>query len=81
MTTKLTLSVNSKTIAKAKKYAKKRGTSISKIFEEHISAVTDLQKNDPLETLRRLKGVAKNISPDVDYKDLIADAIIEKHLK
>ena len=84
MTTKLTLSVSAKTVAKAKKYARKNGTSVSKIFEDHISSITDTdkrEKGDPLESLKRLKGIAKNISADVDYRDLIADAIIEKHLK
>lgn len=44
MNTKLTLSIDSKTVEKAKKYAKKRGTSISKIFEEHIYSLTVFQK-------------------------------------
>ena len=84
MTTKLTLSVSTKTVAKAKKYARKNGTSVSKIFEDHISSITDTDKRemgDPLESLKRLKGIAKNIAADVHYKDLIADIIIEKHLK
>ena len=84
MTTKLTLSVNIKTVEKAKKYAKKKGTSVSKLFEDHIDSITENDrklKGDPLEALRRLKGIAKNVSKTTDYNDLITSAIIEKHLK
>jgi hypothetical protein len=84
MTTKLTLSVDSKTIQKAKKYAKKKGTSVSRLFEDHIASITDNDKNikeDPFDALRKLKGIAKNLSKGTDYDDLITSAIIEKHLK
>lgn len=85
MTTKLTLSVNSKTLAKARKYAKQKGTSISRLFEDHVSELTRNQKSeksDPFESLRKLKGIAKGaISEQKDYKDMIADILIEKHLK
>jgi Family of unknown function (DUF6364) len=84
MTTKLTLSVSAKTITKAKKYARKNGTSVSKIFEDHISSITErdkYEKGDPLESLKKLKGIAKNLSTEVSYDDLITNAIIEKYLK
>jgi len=85
MTTKLTLSVNTKIIIKAKKYARKKGTSVSKIFEDYIEDITneggDGKKSDPLESLRKLRGVAKGaIASDADYKDIIADSIMEKYL-
>lgn len=82
MTTKLTLSVNSRTISKAKKYAKKRGTSVSKIFEDHIESLTgsESDQKDPLDSLKKLKGIAKGAIPeDVNYKDLIADILTEKY--
>jgi hypothetical protein len=85
MVTKLTLSVRAKTVDKAKKYARKKGMSVSKLFEDHITALTDSDKSekaDPLESLRRLKGIAKGaISKHASYKDVIADILIEKHLK
>lgn len=84
MTTKLTLSVNIKTVEKAKKYARKKGTSVSKLFEDHIDSITENEsklKGDPLEALRRLKGILKDKSKTTDYNDLITSAIIEKHLK
>lgn len=84
MTTKLTLSVNIKTVEKAKKYARKKGTSVSKLFEDHIDSITENEsklKGDPLEALRRLKGILKDKSKTTDYNDLITSAIIEKHQK
>lgn len=82
MTTKLTLSVDAQIVARAKRYAKKRGTSISKIFEDHIEELTQEsgQQTDILGSLKRLRGVAKGAVPDhVNYKDAIADIIIEKY--
>lgn len=85
MTTKMTLSVNAKLAAKARRYAKKRGTSVSKLFEEHISSIhegsEDKEKRVMLENLRKLKGIAKAASRTVSYKDIIADSLIENHLK
>ncbi|MBX2967867.1 MAG: hypothetical protein KF803_00725 [Cyclobacteriaceae bacterium] len=85
MTTKLTLSVNAKLAAKARRYAKKRGTSVSKLFEEHISSIQestqDKERRVMLENLRKLKGIAKAASKAASYKDIIADSLIEKHLK
>lgn len=83
MTTKLTLSVDARIIAKAKRYAKRRGTSVSKIFENHIEELTQEKSGlpiDPLESLKRLRGVAKGAIPDhINYKDAIADIIMAKY--
>lgn len=84
MATKLTLSVRSSTIAKAKKYAKRHGLSVSKIFEDYISSITNSDKkdqDDPFESLKRLKGVAGSVNKKKSNKDLIVDAILEKNLR
>jgi hypothetical protein len=85
MTTKMTLRVNAKLAAKAWRYAKKRGASVSKLFEEHISSIqegsVDKERRVMLENLRKLKGIAKAASKTVSYKHIIADSLIEKHLK
>lgn len=84
MTTKLTLSIKSGIVNRAKKYAKKKGTSISKLFEEHILELTEGEPKEKtaLESLKRLKGAAKGaVGADSEYKDIIADILIEKHLK
>lgn len=85
MTTKLTLSIDSKIIESAKRYARKKGISISRIVEEHLSSISRAEKNadkkNPLESLSRLKGIAGPPPSGLDDKDLIANAILEKHLK
>ncbi len=83
MTTKLTLSVDARIVAKAKRYAKKRGKSVSKIFEDHIEELTqekDGQNSDPLQSLKKLRGIAKGAIPDhINYKDAVADIMMEKY--
>ncbi|MCZ8215000.1 MAG: DUF6364 family protein [Cyclobacteriaceae bacterium] len=59
MTTKLTLSVKAKTVAKAKNYAKRKGISVSKIFEDHISSITNTKEAKPLARLKKVKRSAK----------------------
>jgi hypothetical protein len=85
MITKLMLSVKSTTVDKAKKYVKRKGTSVSRLFEDHIMALSESNqpgKTDLLESLKRIKGIAKGvITKDINYKDTIADILIEKHLK
>ncbi|MBX2914259.1 MAG: hypothetical protein KF856_03190 [Cyclobacteriaceae bacterium] len=78
---KLTLSVNPKLVTQAKKYARKKGKSVSKLFEDHIEDLINKEKKkDPLDSIRKLKGIAKGSIPDdVDYKDAIADILIAKH--
>lgn len=81
MTSKLTLSVNPKLVTQAKKYARKKGKSVSKLFEDHIEDLINKEKKkDPLDAIRKLKGIAKGSIPDdADYKDAIADILIAKH--
>ena len=85
MATKLTLSLDSKIIESAKKYAKRHGTSISRLVEEHLASITKFgtsrQKKEPLESLKKIKGIASSLNDGSSYKDLITDSIIQKHLK
>jgi hypothetical protein len=85
MTTKLTLSIDSKIIESAKKYAKRKGLSISKIVEQHLLKITKSEKGpnqkNPLDSLSKLKGIGGPVPTNIDYDDLIAEAILEKHLK
>ncbi len=48
MQTKLTLRLDDSVIRKAKKIARKRGTSVSRIFSDYISETEDEQKLDDL---------------------------------
>ena len=44
MTTKLTLSIEKKTIEKAKILSLKRGKSISKIVEDYLNSITEKEE-------------------------------------
>jgi hypothetical protein len=45
MNTKLTLKLNNSVIARAKKYAKKHNTSLSRMIESYLDSVT--REDDP----------------------------------
>jgi hypothetical protein len=65
---KLTLSVDRRVVARAKKYAAKRGTSVSQLVEEYLDQVsrpapTSDEALTPL--LRRLRSELKGVSLDV----------------
>jgi hypothetical protein len=61
---KLTLSVEPDKIAKAKRYASKHHTSISKIFSEFISGVTEKEETEEDPFLTRLKN--EPVSPEIE---------------
>lgn len=66
---KLTLALDDQVISRAKRYAQKRGTSVSKIVESYLSAVADPESPEvkPTPVLRSLRGILK--SGDIeDYK-------------
>ena len=71
---KLTLSVDDGVVRRAKRYARARGTSISRLVERFLSLVaTDdanaaARKEPPV--LRRLRGALKGISPDAHRRHL-----------
>lgn len=83
MTSKLTLSVKSNLVNQAKKYARKKGKSVSRLFEDHIEDLISKEKGekqDPLEAIKKLKGIAKGAIPEnIDYKDAIADYLMDKY--
>ncbi|MGB0409330.1 MAG: DUF6364 family protein [Opitutales bacterium] len=72
MQTKLTLRVEAALVRKAKLLAKKRGTSVSRIFAEYISKQTE---NLPLEELppvtASMLGVVNQPGAKVDESDYL----------
>ena len=69
---KLTLSVDEAVVNRAKRYAKARGTSISKLVETYLSSVSEPASSRTANTpvLRSVRGLLK--SADVkDYKQYI----------
>lgn len=68
MTGKLTLSVDREVIRKAKRLAKKRGMSVSRMVQTYLEVVSrapDSETDPPI--LRRLRGSLRGASVD-DYR-------------
>jgi len=80
MNSKLTLKLNSSVIARAKSYAKKRNTSLSKMIESYLDSVTQPEKNDykitPL--VKSLSGVIE-LPSDYDYRKGYTDYLDQKY--
>lgn len=84
MTTKLTLSIDSSVIAKARRISKHRRTSVSAMFSNYIASLeedtAEIQELPPI-TRRVLEMGAKlpPVPPDWDYRDELSDALAEKY--
>ncbi|MCE2772332.1 MAG: DUF6364 family protein [Bacteroidetes bacterium] len=80
MTTKLTITLEAEIIARAKRYAKKSGRSVSDIVESYLAVLTEeeeeTEKLSP--KLKRLKGAIK-LPKDFDEDATLLDAITKKH--
>jgi len=68
MTRRLTLSVDSAVIERAKRMAKERGTTISRLVEAYLDRVSPVPKTarEP-PVLRRLRGSLKGVRTE-DYR-------------
>jgi hypothetical protein len=80
MDKKLTLSLNAAIIEKAKEYAQSNGVSLSRMIENYLSLLTEVE--DPAEevyspTVTRLVG-SVNLPDDFNYKSDYTDYLIEK---
>lgn len=82
MITKLTLSIKSEVIAKAKVYAKANGTSVSKLVEDYLKnlsqPITDIEAQEWSPGLRALVGCV-SLPEDVDYKEVYRAYLEEKY--
>jgi len=81
METKLTLRLKKKVIDQAKKYANDHETSLSKLIENYLSAITDesrsIEKISPL--VQSLSGVIQ-LSESEDPKRTYQEHLKEKYL-
>ena len=79
---KLTLSLDKETIESAKKYAEKRGKSVSRIVQDYLASISKNESKEGERTLgpitRELHGVLKG-KISLDYKLDIADYIEKKY--
>ena len=85
MSTKLTLTIDKTVIEEAKKYAKAQGRSLSKLIEEYLKSVSSgEQKIDDSQLspiTKSLYGAVKVDDPKINYKKILTDEILKKHLK
>jgi hypothetical protein len=84
MYTKLTLSIDQNVIENAKKYAKEQKRSVSKLVEEYLSSISsvgdeEIKYNTLGPITKELAGIIK-MDGNVNYKDILTDALMEKYL-
>ena len=83
MNTKLTLTIEQAIIDRAKKYAKKKGRSLSDIIENYLKVITKDTVDDGIEItplIKSLKGSFK-VPDDFDYKRELAKGLSDKYLE
>jgi hypothetical protein len=79
MNTKLTLSINKAVTERAKKYASKKKTSLSKLVENQLVKLTSMEKEDDISPLvKSLSGVI-SVKAATDNKKSYADFLKKKY--
>jgi hypothetical protein len=68
---KLTLSVDEGIASRAKRYAEKRGTSVSDLVERFLDVLSRPVRSEEFPELRRLRGCLKGTEPDAHRKHLL----------
>lgn len=80
MNTKLTLRLNSNVIQRAKKWAQKNKTSLSRMIESYLNSITK-QKSENIEItplVESLSGIIE-LPENYDYRKEYSDHISEKY--
>jgi hypothetical protein len=80
MDTKLTLSLDKEIIEQAKRYAKKKNISLSKLIESYLNKVSSKERETPeiSPLVKSLSGVI-SLSRDHDLKKSYGDFLAAKH--
>jgi len=80
MYTKLTIKLDGNVIFRAKKYARNRKTSLSKMIEHYLDAVTkpDIGDLEITPLVKSLSGVIK-LPAEYDYKKDYAEFLTQKY--
>ena len=82
MTTKLTLTIEEEVISSAKKYAQKKGKSLSNLVENYLKSISskepDLNAISP--KVMKLMGVIK-LPEDFNYKSELGQSLSKKYKK
>ena len=84
MLAKLTLTIDDEVISRAKIYAQRQQRSVSKIVEEYLKNVSDINRTeistfrlDPIIT-NRITGMSKENYSGESYKEILSAALMEK---
>lgn len=82
MNTKLTLTIEQRIVARAKKYAKKRGRSLSDIIENYLMVITKEERSGAIEITPLTKSLRGSFKApkDFDYKKELSKELSEKYL-
>lgn len=80
MDTKLTLKLDAQIIEKAKKYAKRKNTSLSQLIERYLDYLTSPEggKDDITPLVKSLSGVVE-LPNNLDYKKAYKSHIAKKY--
>jgi hypothetical protein len=80
MNTKLTLKLDNDVISRAKKYARERKTSLSKMIESYLDYVTKPEPDDSEITplVKSLSGII-SLPEDYDYKKDRTEYLVKKY--
>ncbi len=82
MTTKLTLTIEDKVISSAKKYAQKKGKSLSHLVENYLKSISVNDSSNLAISPRvsKLRGIIK-LPNNFDYKSELSNALSKKYKK
>jgi len=80
MTTKLTLSIKQEIVERARRISRKRGKSISKMFEEYLTSLPekDVAEETAVDKIKKIIE-GKIIDPDADWKKVKEEKLINKY--
>lgn len=84
MSAKLTLTMDTKVIEEAKKYAREQGRSLSGLVEEYLKSLAEppSETNDGFEyppIVKSLKGAVKVGENEFDYQEVLEEELLKKH--
>ncbi len=84
MTTKMTLSMDSSVVEKARRISKHRRTSISAMFSNYIASLEEVPaNNDELPPITKqileMGTQLPQVPADWDYRDELSDSLSEKY--
>jgi len=83
MISRLNITIDKAVITEAKKYAKLHRRSLSGIIEDYLKSLISKEKKEfePSPIVKSLWGSVKQLPESEEYKELLEEEIIKKHLR